>query len=429
MYSPVYYYLDKKGNVMRELNDIAWTLGEPEVTKSSYSTIVDYYTFLIIRDNLYKIYKREITGDNITVFNALGIRSISDPCLKIISPEYHHDGVLSFKEQFSYFFIEYDRNIYIMNLFKNVDVTHTEYVYFIVSVEGIGNKSKECIKLFNNLKKQSLKNSPLKGNIIEIQNKMFTEDILNNIRIKEVPQVKLTDIFFPDEIEFNIQRMIHEIINFSSNKRPLRYLLNGSPGTGKTQIISAIINCTYKKITIIILKGTDYNFNQIFEFCSTFNPCLLVIDDLDFIAQDRNKSNSNSQLNDLLHALDGIYSTSIFLLAATNDKNLVDIAASRPGRFDLILDFGFLNPENYIQLIKRETSDIDIINLFEENILQTLSNKKVTGAFIVNLIKQIKSIKSMKEKLSRKDLVDIISFSFDGFYDANEKTLKKVIGF
>ncbi|MBZ0199151.1 MAG: ATP-binding protein, partial [Ignavibacteriaceae bacterium] len=254
-------------------------------------------------------------------------------------------------------------------------------------------------------------------------------DLLSSINIKPVPKINLDDIFLPENIKFHVRRMIHEIENYSIAKKPLRYLLNGSPGTGKTQVISSIIRSTFQKITTIVIKGTNYDFKDIFDFGSKLIPCLLIIDDLDFIAQDRTTSAQNIQLNDLLHALDGIYSTPIFFLAATNDKTLVDIAASRPGRFDLLIDFSHLSSDNYLQLIKRETDDPDLIDLFGDDILEIMSKKKVTGAFIVNLIKQTKSVKEMNGEFNQNDLLDLLKFSYEGFYETNQKSMKKVIGF
>ena len=395
---------------------------------SIYFANVLYFRFIMTQDYLYKVYCKKIKEENIKVFETLGIFNIFDPTLRKISPSYQHDGMQSFGEQAIYFFIEFNSKTYIVSLMK-LKAYDKEDVIYSVGVEGMNSKCEESFELYKYIKKASTQNSPLKGNIIEITNKDFKNNLLDNINIREKPNVELKDIYYPEKINFSIRRMIFEITNYSRNQNTLRYLLNGNPGTGKTQLISAIINSTFGKITTIILQGTDFDFNIVFEFCSFFNPCLLVIDDLDFIAHNRDSSISTSQLNDFLHALDGIYSTSIFLIAATNDKGLVDLAASRPGRFDLIIDFGHLNPENYIQLIKRETKDEEIIELFTNEILRDLSDKKVTGAYIVNMIKQIKSIKIMKEEFNRKDLLELIDYSYDGFYDINEKSIKKVVGF
>jgi ATPase family associated with various cellular activities (AAA) len=415
---------------MSILSDIAQSFLKSGVNESGYSKVVDHYSFVAIYDYLYKIYSGKLVDEKIDVFNAMGIKNLSDPCLMKILPEFQIAGIYSFSEAYSYLFVKYETSCYIVNLLKEIDFTiHPVTIYHRITILGMDNNANSSLDLFMELKRKAFQNSGLKNQIIEIQNKNFVEDILNNIQIKVVPTTTLDKIFLSDRVEFHIKRMVYEIMNYSNGKKSLRYLLNGEPGTGKTQVISSIINQIYGKITTVVIKGTDYNFHQIFDFCSALEPCLLVVDDLDFIAKDRNNSPSNGQLNDLLHVLDGIFSTSIFLLAATNDKKLVDIAASRPGRFDLIMDFGYLSKRNYLQLIKRETNDKDIISLFEEDILQIMSEKKITGAFLVNLLKQMKSIKNMKKELNHNDLIDLISFSYDGFYNTNEKMIQNIVGF
>ena len=202
----------------------------------------------------------------------------------------------------------------------------------------------------------------------------------------------------------------------TSRRSQFRYLLSGLPGTGKTQIISAIIKAVYEKITVVVANGIDYTMSEIIDFCRIFDPCLLVIDDMDFIARKRDENfNSNSLVN-FLHSLDGLLPESLFLLGATNDKFLVDEAASRPGRFDMILDISQINEDDYLKLIKRETLDGSLISLFNEEVIEFMENKKVTGAFIVNLIKQLVSIKEMEGKVDIEDLQSLLKFTYEGFY-------------
>jgi len=116
----------------------------------------------------------------------------------------------------------------------------------------------------------------------------------------------------------------------------------------------------------------------------------------------------------------------VFLLVTTNDKELIDKAASRPGRFDLVIDFSKLNIENYLGLIKSNCSNKTVLGLFDKATLQKLKSKKVTGAFIVNLIKQLE----IKHKLDpdcdlKSYLNDFIELSYRGFYKKHEEDQSK----
>jgi SpoVK/Ycf46/Vps4 family AAA+-type ATPase len=160
-----------------------------------------------------------------------------------------------------------------------------------------------------------------------------------------------------------------------------------------------------------------------------FSPSLLVIDDLDFIAGEREDNPRKNPLGEFLQALDGLLPNNVFVLASTNDKKLVDAAAQRPGRFDMILDIAEIESNNYLQLIRRETKDTEIIKLFDDETLIYLRDKKVTGAFIVSLIKQVNNAIQINGKLSKTEFLDYLDLAYKGFYDFNEENFKSAIGF
>jgi SpoVK/Ycf46/Vps4 family AAA+-type ATPase len=201
----------------------------------------------------------------------------------------------------------------------------------------------------------------------------------------------------------------------------LRYLLCGEPGTGKTKCVRSIINSCYENTTIIVVKGRA-DFIELFKFARLFTPVIICIDDLDLLVGNRNDVFNNSTLGSFLQELDGLQKNELFLLCTTNDKSLIDKAASRPGRFDLLLDFNKLRKENYIDIIKSNCTDDNIINLFDEKILESLRNKKVTGAFLTNLLKQLNTKTIIEPEADLKSyLKDLISLSYRGFYKKQEE--------
>jgi hypothetical protein len=116
-------------------------------------------------------------------------------------------------------------------------------------------------------------------------------------------------------------------------------------------------------------------------------------------------------------------------LASTNDKKLVDLAASRPGRFDLILDVSEIEAKNYIDLVKRETDNPEILKFFDNNVIESLKVKKVTGAFIVSLIKQLNSHLLMNGKISFDEFNEYLDTTHKGFYGNNSERIVQVVGF
>ena len=129
-----------------------------------------------------------------------------------------------------------------------------------------------------------------------------------------------------------------------------KMLFIGLPGTGKTSTARALseklniplVEVRLSMITSQYLGETSKNIDKVFELAKKLNPCILFIDEFDFIAKTR-VSDEHAALkravNTLLKAIDEIslVDDGVLLIGATNHPNLLDRAAWR--RFDEIVDF------------------------------------------------------------------------------------------
>lgn len=116
----------------------------------------------------------------------------------------------------------------------------------------------------------------------------------------------------------------------------------------------------------------------------------------------------------------------MFVIATTNDHRLVDEAASRPGRFDLILDIPEIETHRYDELIHRETDDEEIMVQFTDSVRNRMRSNRITDAFIVNLIKQLKGLKDMEGAISPEGLENILDLTLRG---AKRSHLPPDVGF
>lgn len=111
-------------------------------------------------------------------------------------------------------------------------------------------------------------------------------------------------------------------------------LLIGSPGNGKTHTVKALINkmqqpCLYVKSFKSQYYTDHENIRKVFKQARQSAPCILVLEDLDSLINDENRSF-------FLNELDGFASNSgIVILATTNHPDRLDSAiVERPSRFD-----------------------------------------------------------------------------------------------
>jgi len=261
----------------------------------------------------------------------------------------------------------------------------TLYVIFVV---GEDPEELYSIELTNLLIKLAIRNSGYYGKFLKFSS---PTDNIEKVKFKVLPPPNLTldDIYLKDKSD------LEDFVEAVKRKNQgLRYLFVGEPGTGKTDTVKAIIAECLKSNGITVIEvdaGCGISLNHVFEYAEIFSPVLLCIDDIDLLVGSRENPLKARDLSSALQALDGfVEKEDHYLIATTNDRKLVDFALRRPGRFDLIMEFSELDPEFYPNLVLRESKDERLSEVFkDEKIRRKLSNLKVTGAFIVTLVKHL----------------------------------------
>jgi SpoVK/Ycf46/Vps4 family AAA+-type ATPase len=121
---------------------------------------------------------------------------------------------------------------------------------------------------------------------------------------------------------------------------PRSLLLQGSPGTGKTEIARTLANeselaffsATTADLKANFLGQSGNRVKQIFERARAHAPCILFLDELDIIAPERSLGEDDPLTREivgqLLQEIDGVqaHPEHVFLLGATNRPETVDRA-------------------------------------------------------------------------------------------------------
>jgi len=227
-------------------------------------------------------------------------------------------------------------------------------------------------------------------------------------------------------------RYIKHFINRVSRGGNARYLFNGEPGTGKTESIRDITRNLIPNVTFIIPEFTTTDdLTAIMEACEIFDNSVIIMDDIDLYLGSRENGSYTRLLGQFLSFFDGIKKRKLSLLASTNDKGLVDKAAERPGRFNLTLDFGFLDDEQIVKVCNIHLPKKYRIKAVYESLKGNINGKKVniTGAFISNLADNIKEMSEDDNKWSIDDTINLIKESYKGFYSSQVEKERKSMGF
>jgi hypothetical protein len=385
---------------------------------------INKFFYTEIERLLFNSYKGIIKVPGLTVNRFFGLR---DEGLREIYGVETESGLLNVYEEQIYTEFEYKNILYLGKLYSDKDSNKITNYYLSVTCKANQVSDSE---IDMNLVKEAFQYSS-KYNKGAININFFGEyESLNNISTDNitVPQSDLRNVFINEKIKDDVNRFIYTFKNFGKFSFPLRYLLSGKPGLGKTEVMRVIINSCAEYGCVIIPKNMRGYEWMSFEFAKLFKPALICIDDIDLLFGQREEIFARKSLGKFLNALDGIIENKVFVVATTNDKKMIDIAASRPGRFDEVIDFGDFEKKYYLDLIKRKTNDEMIIGLFDGEILDFMESKKVTGAYIVNLIKQLKIMVDMNPCFSKLNMLEYLQRNYMGFYKSQLKD-EKAFGF
>ncbi len=213
--------------------------------------------------------------------------------------------------------------------------------------------------------------------IAQISTEKDTENLLKLVHItvpEEIDQT-LDKLVLNQDQKDEMEKMV-KAIQFKDYLKRIglievgKLLFVGPPGTGKTSTARAMsaklklpfLEVRLSMITDQYLGETAKNIDRVFDLAKKMSPCILFIDEFDFMAKTRS-SDENAALkravNSLLKAIDEIslVKHGVLLIGATNHPQLLDSAAWR--RFDDILDFPLPDQEMRQEILDIIVSEIE----------------------------------------------------------------------
>ena len=279
----------------------------------------------------------------------------------------------------------------------------------VSSKEGMS--LERLMDVFKRLKSLAFNNSKYVGKCIKVK---LREGSFRGIEIIDISN-------FSTELILNEtqRKFIDHFVNKVRRGGNARYLLNGEPGTGKTESIRDIIRKLMPDVTFIMPDFTTAeDLTIVLEACEIFDNAVIIMDDIDLYLGSRDKGSYTTLLGQFLSFFDGVKKRKISLLASTNDKGLVDKAAERPGRFNMTLDYTFLDKDQIVRVCEIHLPKKYQIQEIYDVLTGTINGKKVniTGAFIANLADNIKEMSEDEEGWSIDDTLSLIKESYKGFY-------------
>jgi hypothetical protein len=168
-----------------------------------------------------------------------------------------------------------------------------------------------------------------------------------HVRFQPVRPTTRESLIFPEEllavVERNVLGMVRhgETLRRAGRSTRQGLLFHGPPGTGKTLMLR-YLGSVLPDHTVIVLTGREQALVR--ESCQVARqlaPSLVLFEDVDLIARDRDSNSCPTLLHDLMNEMDGLGPKAevIFVLTTNRPETLEAALTARPGRIDQAIEF------------------------------------------------------------------------------------------
>jgi hypothetical protein len=244
-----------------------------------------------------------------------------------------------------------------------------------------------------------LRRLALVHNVFRRQVLSFGSDVFGHgetlLRFHRRPELAADRLVLPAETLAAVRRQVVDVARHRDRllaagqhlKRGL--LLYGPPGVGKTHTVRHLI-ASLTGTTVVQLSGNALHL--VAEACSvatTLQPSMVVVEDVDLIAEDRGlHPGQHPLLFQLLNEMDGLAEDAdVVFVLTTNRADLLEPAlAARPGRVDQAVELRLPDREARRQLFElyRGTLQVDTARL--DDVLARTEG--VTASFLKELLRR-----------------------------------------
>ncbi|MGP3915038.1 AAA family ATPase [Nonomuraea sp. 10N515B] len=165
-------------------------------------------------------------------------------------------------------------------------------------------------------------------------------------------------------------------------------LLYGPPGTGKTHTTRYLISRLREHTAVLMTGPAMRKIDYAVAMARTLQPSIVVVEDVDLIAEDRSQYESSPLLFSLLDAMDGISGDVdvTFVLTTNRVEALEKALVQRPGRVDLAVEIPPPDAAARERLIRLYARNQPIVADVAKVVAAT---EGVTASFIKELLRRV----------------------------------------
>ncbi len=269
----------------------------------------------------------------------------------------------------------------------------------MIEVAGLGGEAlaEFTQQTFDDIEQQIRDASSYRGKVLSLEQSWAYSGQASGVAVHRLPAVSRDEVILPPDLLDLIDRTI---INFTLQRESLKkygqstrrgVLLHGTPGTGKTHTIRYLASRLPEHTTLLVTAEQVTLLDEYFALARLLQPAILVIEDVDLIARDRETMGSPAEealLNKLLNNMDGLREDAdILFLLTTNRPQILEAAlADRPGRIDQSVEFPVPDADCRKRLLELYAAELNIPEELREEIVNKTDG--VSASFLKELARR-----------------------------------------
>jgi ATP-dependent Clp protease adapter protein ClpS len=236
-----------------------------------------------------------------------------------------------------------------------------------------------------------------RGRVLSLERGSRFEGIGGSIRVHRLDPVTREQLILPATTRALIDR---NVLAFAAQREQLRVLgqstkkgilLYGPPGTGKTHTIRYLAANLSGHTTLIVTAEQVELLPEYFALARLLQPAMLVIEDVDLVARNREQMGSPCEevlLNRILNEMDGLAEDAdLFFVLTTNRPEQIEPAlASRPGRIDQAIEIPLPDAEGREKLVRLYARGLELSPEITAKAVKRTEG--VSAAFIKELMRR-----------------------------------------
>lgn len=251
--------------------------------------------------------------------------------------------------------------------------------------------------VFRDLEVRVAAGNTYRGRVISLETYPDYSGRVGSVKVHRLRRVSREEVILPAKtlalLDHNVAQFVAardriKALQFSAKKGLLFY---GPPGTGKTHTIHYLAGQLPEHTTLLVSAEQVANIGEYFRLARFLQPAMMVIEDVDLIAREREEMHNPAQevlLNKLLNEMDGLREDSdVFFIVTTNrPQHLEPALAARPGRIDQAIEFPLPDDTGRAKLVELYSRGLHVPDDVRSLIVRR--TKGVSPAFIKELMRR-----------------------------------------